>query len=339
MSSSSSAPTTFVGRLIDENNDLRQQLLHISAELRAIKSKPGSAEAFAQEIEALSGAIRALHAAHDAANAALPPASRIAQLEDSMLTDSERAALREQRARVKATIDSTFGAARVDALVDEELRRKRRQRMELELERESVARGANVLNVSSTPASSLAAFNSALAPAAANYAPSPRDIDAQLPSARQYMLLRAQHNDATPSTPRGAGANNANGPAAMMSPTLLSPLTAASAASPSSPAAEAMARAGCAKSVVACISKEREERQQMLIANCTPLRAQLLKAQEEAFRLLRREMADEGVSAASSSSGATGSDAAARRTLLADLEKHHAEFIANGHVAAAAISV
>jgi hypothetical protein len=269
---------TFVARLIDENAALRTQIVQLSADLRALRAQPGSAEAFVAEIESLGAAVKALqsqveqraiddarravektigrHQSQLAANAALPPATRIAQLELSLMTDAERAALRAQRDRVKASIDATFGAERVAALVEDELRRKRREQRERELERESLARGAGVL---STPAAALAHFNASMEP---GHSPPP---------------------------PTGF--------AGQAAPTF-------------------------------AITKEREERQQHIIANSTPLRAQLARAQEDSLRVLRREMDENGPSTPS-----------ARRAELEGLERHHASFMARGNAAAAALLV
>ena len=306
--------------LAEENAALKQHILQLSTDLRALSARPGGALAYIAEIEALSGAIQSLRSetdqftiaqarkrvcdtaalaqADDEASADLPPASRLRHLEDSMLTATERAALKGQRERLKASIDSNFGAGRVDALVEAEVDARRRvQRAQAEADA--------------------------------------RHLEVQMPQGGGFSSLPAasQHYATTPV--RGvapfSGASSSSTPSASVSSSLLLSPHSSLHGSTSGLAAGGSPR----RAAAATISKEREEQQQRIIANCTPLRTQLMRVQEEAFAILRREIGH----TAAGASGDAAAHAEARMCVVQDLERHHAERIHSANVAAAAIAV
>lgn len=407
--SNKSDETPFVNKLIDENTNLKQQILVLSADLRALKVKPGSAEHFTEEIEALSSAIKSLRAMTDAQNieaarrkisatidlhvqtqndnADLPSSSpsataaktRIQSLEDSLLTETERRALRLQRERIKKSIEENLGGAnRIDELVEEEMQKKRREKLSRQLELESFARGANVLNFSSST------VNTTSSPSSLS---SIGNNNNDSPLRRSLLLNSTSSIHQSPVTPitsspssvsRNLTNNNANGNVGTSTANIISPIRVPRKALPTDEeykqmiaeedrilsaqrdannrriAEEEAARNESLHSVLSnprnfSVPREREEKQQMIIGNSTPLRAALVKAQQDAFNLLKRDL--EAVDDEAKEAGDSGSErqqASAeeyrRRTeerllALQDLEKHHKEMLHRGNCAAAALSV
>jgi len=373
--------TPFVNKLIDENTNLKQQLLTLSAELRSLRAKPGSVENFTEEIEALSSAIKSLrsisetqtieaarrkisktvdlHVQQQLDNADLPvpssPSStgnsdsnsessptRIQSLENSMLSETERKALKQQRERIKKSIEENLGGAeRIDQLVEEELQKRRRDKLSRQLEHESFARGANVLNtsssssgknkISSSPSplslltTSTSSSSAAADAAATNFQVSPIRVPRPpLPTDEEYKQMIADE-DKMLSAQREENARRVAQEEAERNESLASVLSNPRDFS---------------------ISREREEKQQMIIGNSTPLRSALVKAQEDAFKILKRDLEAEDAT----NSGEQQKDAAMtseeyrRKTeeklqALQDLEKYHSEMLQKGHCSAAALSV
>ena len=367
--------TPFVNKLIDENTSLKQQILSLSAELRCLKVKPGSVENFTEEIEALSSAIKSIRAAADAENietarrkvtatvdlhiqnqnenSDLPtsspssPATRIQSLENSMLSETERKALKLQRERIKKSIEDNLGGAdRIDQLVEDELQKRRREKLSRQLEQESFARGANVLNISSSSSSvGRNINNNSLLSSSTSYSPSPLTTSTKttasntnnndtmmaispvrvprkpLPTDEEYKQMIAEE-DKILSAQREENNRRIAQEEAERNETLVSVL--------SNPRDYS-------------ISREREEKQQMIIGNSTPLRSALVKAQQDAFNLLKRDL-ENNTSETTASGGQSGEEEyrqkiQQRLLALQDLEKHHQEMIQRGNCAAAALSV
>lgn len=143
---------------MEENAELKGQIVQLTAALRAHEAKAaaaGTASTFIDEIQHLSDAIKSVRessraetlrqaqqqaehtiALHNKSQNSNSPGNngpssllsprRLAQLEDTLLTDEERKALRAQREKLRKAIDENFGAARVDAMVEEEYRMRKR---------------------------------------------------------------------------------------------------------------------------------------------------------------------------------------------------------------------